>query len=66
MESWDLASLKSVNLDFEKWVFQINGVDIKHCTDVDISFHKGEWSVSVGVGARFNPRGERKRSTATS
>lgn len=65
MKAQDLDSLKSVNLDFKNWVFQINGVDIKNCTDVDISFHNGEWSVMVSTGACFNRTGERKRSAAT-
>lgn len=62
MDNWDLRSLKSVTLDFENKVFEINGVDIKYYTDLDITFHNSEWKVKVGVGAVFKPSGEKKRT----
>lgn len=61
MNILDLDDLRSVNLDLKNKVFEINGVDIKNCTDLDITFHDGEWKVQIGIGAVFKPSGEFKR-----
>lgn len=65
MKVQDLEPLESINFDFKNKIFRINGVDVKNCTDVDISFHNGTWSVNVGVGACFDTNGEWKKRTAT-
>ncbi len=65
MKVQDLDPLESVNFDFKNRVFKINEIDIKNCTDVDISFHNRTWSVNIGVGACFDTNGEWKKRTAT-
>lgn len=53
-----LRGLKTVSLDFEKKQFSVNGVDIGHCTDVEISFHDGIWTVNLGEQANFTTKGD--------
>ena len=53
-----LHGLKEVHLDFEKQLFTVNGVDIGKCTDVDIMFHNGEWTVNLCERATLGTKGE--------
>lgn len=52
-----LNELKSINLDFEKMSFQINGIDIGDCTDIDITFHDRKWNVNIGQHGCFTFQG---------
>lgn len=59
-----LANLKLIKLDFENMVFEINGHSINHCTDVDITFHNGEWSVSICEKQTFGTSGRNTKEIA--
>lgn len=52
-----LNELKSINLDFEKMSFQINGIDIGDCTDVSIIFHDRKWNVNIAQHGCFTFQG---------
>lgn len=49
--------LKSIHFDFENRVFEINGINIGYCTDVDICFHDSKWSISLGENKNYNVSG---------
>lgn len=59
-----LANLKLIKLDFENMVFEINGHNINHCTDVDITFHNSEWSVSICEKQTFGTSGRNTKEIA--
>ena len=59
-----LANLKLIKFDFENMVFEINGHSINHCTDVDITFHNGEWSVSICEKQTFGTSGRNTKEIA--
>lgn len=49
--------LKLIHLDFENKVFEINGINIGYCTDVDICFHDRKWTISLGENKNYNVSG---------
>lgn len=52
-----LKGLKNIQFDFEHMTFEVNGISINDCTDIDIAFHNNEWTVSLGKTAKFTPQG---------
>lgn len=49
--------LKSIYFDFQKCIFEINGKSVVSCSDIEISCHNGEWSVSITEKGIFNGYG---------
>jgi hypothetical protein len=49
--------IKSIVLDFEHMIYEINGKGIGLASDVDISFHDGVWNVQIGLSRPYNKNG---------
>lgn len=43
--------LKSIVFDFEHGKYTVNGYDISHCTDLNVTFHDGYWNLSFEMGS---------------
>lgn len=59
-----LSELKMIHFDFENKIFEINGIDIGHLTDVDISFHNREWSLTLTQKGIFTINGKHEKNVA--
>ena len=59
-----LLDLKMIHFDFEHGVFEINGVNVGHYTEMEISFQNGKWHVFLGVSADFAVNSKLQKNVA--